>query len=156
MKSKNYRLSRKAEDYMRAILNITLEKGYVRTGDISDELGVSSPSVVEMFKKLDMMGLIEYRKYDGVSLKPEGRKIAEEIKYRHDTILEFLRLIGIPDKIARMDACVIEHELHPETVEQIRLFVEYLSEYGTSDFTSRGFGKFCIAKKLSQINCAAV
>jgi DtxR family Mn-dependent transcriptional regulator len=121
-------LSRKAEDYLEAILNITLEKGYARTKDVARELDLSPSSVVEMFRKLDRMDLIEYRRYEGVVLKPRGRKIAEAIKFRHDTLKEFLLSIRVPEAIADSDACFMEHELHPETIRQIRLLIEVLRE----------------------------
>jgi DtxR family Mn-dependent transcriptional regulator len=117
-------LSRKAEDYLEAILNVTLEKGYARTKDVADQLGVSPSSVVEMFRKLDTLGLVEYRRYEGVVFRPEGQKIAEVIKYRHDTLKKFLLLIGVSERVAEADACFMEHELNPETVRRIRLFLE--------------------------------
>jgi len=119
-------LSRKAEDYLEAILNVALEKGYARTKDVAGELGVSAPSVVEMFRKLDRMGFVAYRRYEGVVLLPEGRQIAEVIKFRHDTLRTFLMLINVPEDIADCDACFMEHELHPETVQQIRRLVDTL------------------------------
>jgi DtxR family Mn-dependent transcriptional regulator len=121
-------LSRTAEDYLEAILNVTLEKGYARTKDVARELDLSPSSVVEMFRKLDRLGLIEYRRYEGVVLKPGGREIAETIKFRHDTLKEFLLRIRVPEEIADSDACFMEHELHPETVRQIRLLIEALRE----------------------------
>ncbi len=121
-------LSRKAEDYLEAILNVILEKGYARTKDVAHELGISSSSVVEMFRKLDTMHLVCYRRYEGVTLLPEGRRIAEQIKYRHDTLKQFLLLIAVPEDIANADACFMEHELHPETVRRIHNFIDYMEE----------------------------
>lgn len=112
-------LSRKAEDYLEAILNVTLEKGYARTKDVAQALGISPSSVVEMFRKLDAQHLVCYRRYEGVTLLPEGREIAEQIKYRHDTLKQFLLIIGVSENVADADACFMEHELHPETVQRI-------------------------------------
>jgi DtxR family Mn-dependent transcriptional regulator len=123
-------LSHKAEDYLEAILNVTLGKGYARTKDVAGELRVSPSSVVEMFKKLDRMALVQYRPYEGVVLTAKGREIAEVIKYRHDTLKALLLLINVPEEIAESDACFMEHELHPETVRQIRLLVEALQQEG--------------------------
>lgn len=119
-------LSRTAEDYLEAILNVTLEKGYARTKDVACELDLSPSSVVEMFRKLDGMGLVEYRRYEGVVLSPPGREVAEAIKSRHETLREFLRIIHVPEKIANADACYMEHELHPVTIQRIRLLVEVM------------------------------
>lgn len=131
-------LSRRVEDYLEAILNVSLEKGYARTKDVACELDLSPSSVVEMFRKLDGMDLVEYRRYEGVVLSPAGREIAEAIKFRHDTLKEFLMAIHVPEKIADTDACYMEHELHPRTIHQIRLLVEALqSEPGISEHIRR-------------------
>ncbi|MBP2133312.1 DtxR family Mn-dependent transcriptional regulator [Methanomicrobium sp. W14] len=150
METKSFNLSRKAEDYLEAILNVSLEKGYAKTRDIAKELGVSPPSVVEMFIKLDRLKMIEYRKYEGVILKPSGREIAEVIKYRHDTLMEFLKLISVPDKIANDDACMMEHELHPKTIEQIHLFVNFLKERGSKNHTLQDFDEYCTVKRSAE------
>jgi DtxR family transcriptional regulator, Mn-dependent transcriptional regulator len=140
-------LSRKAEDYLEAILNVSLEKGYAKTKDIAEELSVRPPTVVEMVRKLDAMNLITHRRYEGVTLTPEGRKIAEVIKYRHETLRAFLTLIRVPETTATHDACIMEHELSPETIEQVRRFIEFLrTDPGSADVLRR-FDAFCRAKR---------
>ncbi|WP_235855581.1 metal-dependent transcriptional regulator [Methanofollis fontis] len=136
-------LSRKAEDYLEAILNVSQEKGYARTKDVAGELDVSPSSVVEMFQKLDRLGMVDYRPYEGVTLRPEGEKIARVIKSRHDTLKCFLMLIDVPEEIAESDACFMEHELHPETIEQIGMFVDFLRHGGESSDILMRFSAFC-------------
>ncbi|MGB2841068.1 MAG: metal-dependent transcriptional regulator [Halobacteriota archaeon] len=119
-------LSRKAEDYLEAILNIAEKKGYTRVKDIASALDIKPSSVVEMLKRLNDMGLVEYRKYDGVTLTPKGREIASVVKDRHDTIKAFLEIIKVPEKIADKDACIIEHELETKTIEQLKNFVRFV------------------------------
>ena len=136
-------LSRKAEDYLEAILNVTLEKGYAKTKDIAERLGVQPPTVVEMVQKLDKKGLIVYRRYEGVTLTPEGRSVAEQIKHRHDTLTAFLTAIGVSPSIADRDACIIEHELSQESVEQIRRYVAFLGTPGPRRMLGDGFARFC-------------
>jgi len=93
-------LTRKAEEYLEAIFNITEEKGYVRMKDIASALEVSVPSVIEMVKKLDDMDFVIYRKYDSVTLTPKGETIGGIIKYRSDMIKAFSGMIKIVEKIA--------------------------------------------------------
>jgi len=93
-------LTRKGEDYLEAILNITDDKGYSKIKDIAVTLGVKPPSVIEMVKKLDKMDFVVYRKYDGITLTEKGREIALIIKDRHDTLKAFLEIIKVPEKIA--------------------------------------------------------
>ncbi len=118
--------SRKAEDYLEAILNIAEKKGYSRIKDIALALGVTPSSVVEMVKRLNDMDFVEYRKYDGVTLTPEGREIASVVKDRHDTIRAFLEIIKVPGEIADKDACIIEHELEAKTIEQVKNLVNFV------------------------------
>lgn len=68
-------LTRKAENYLEAIFNITEEKGYARIKDIASALGVNPASVVEMMNKLNDMDFVIYRKYDSVRLTPKGEAI---------------------------------------------------------------------------------
>ena len=119
-------ISRKAEDYLEAILKITEEKGYVRVKDIAVDLGVTSPSVIEIVKKLDKMGFLLYRRYDGIKLTEEGENIARVINERHEIIRSLLEILDVPFKVADEDACVMEHELHPRTIEQLKNLVRFV------------------------------
>jgi len=136
-------LTETAEDYLEAILNVVLEKGYAKTRDVAHELGVRPPSVVEMFQKLDAIGLVEYRRYEGVVLTPRGRQIAEVIKSRHDTLKRFLTLIQVPQEIAEKDACAMEHELSEESIEQIRSFIDFIDSAPSRKDMVLEFQYFC-------------
>lgn len=136
-------LTEKAEDYLEAILNVVLTKGYAKTKDVAAELGVSPSSVVEMFQKLDSIGLVEYRRYEGVVLTPRGRQIAEVIKFRHDTLKRFFLLIDVPEKTADKDACAMEHELSEKSIDQIRLFIEFLDSGPSWQDLVKDFSAYC-------------
>ncbi len=140
-----YSLSRKAEDYLEAILNVILEKGYARTKDVAGDLGVSPSSVVEMFRKLDAMHLVDYRKYEGVTLTEKGRAVAEVIKFRHDTLKRLFLLLGVSETVADGDACLMEHELSEESIRQIRLFVDFLDSGSAPVDIGSAFAAFCRA-----------
>ncbi|MBT8508322.1 DtxR family iron (metal) dependent repressor [Methanomicrobiaceae archaeon CYW5] len=141
-----YSLSRKAEDYLEAILNVILEKGYARTKDVAGDLGVSPSSVVEMFRKLDAMHLVEYRKYEGVTLTEKGRAVAEVIKFRHDTLKRLFLLLGVSERAADEDACLMEHELSEESIRRIRLFVDFLDSPDAPADVQGAFEAFCRGK----------
>jgi len=121
--SYNHRLTMKEEDYLEAILNVSLTKGYAKSRDVAELLNVCPSSVGEMFAKLDKKGLVVYRKYEGVTLTEPGKIIAEQVKFRHDVLVEFLEMIGVPCDIANKDACFMEHELSTVTIQKIREFV---------------------------------
>ena len=136
-------LSRKAEDYLEAILNISEKKGYTRVKDIALALDIKSSSVVEMLKKLNDMGYVVYRKYDGVTLSPEGREIGSVVKDRHDTLRALLEIIQVPEKIANKDAGIMEHELETKTVEQLKNFVRFVKSAPDYPLWLEHFKTFC-------------
>jgi len=119
-------LRRREEDYLKAIYNIISRKGYARTTDIAEELDIKPSSVSEMLQKLDSKGLIEYRKYEGAVLTEKGQKIGEAVKGRHDALLEFLRILQVPDEVADKDACIMEHGLNPVTIIQLKKFISFV------------------------------
>jgi DtxR family Mn-dependent transcriptional regulator len=113
---------------MEAILNIADQKGYARTKDIASVLDITSPSVVEMIKKLDKIGFVSYRKYEGVTLTPRGREIATSVREKHEIIRKFLKIIQVPHEIANKDACTMEHHLDPKTIEQLKKLVGFVKD----------------------------
>ena len=136
-------LSRKAEDYLEAILNITEEKGHSRIKDVAVTLDVKPPSVIEMVKKLDRNGFVVYKKYDGVTLTKRGREIALIVKDRHDTIKAFLKIISVPEQIAERDACTMEHELNSITTKQIKNLVNFVKTAPEYPQWLEHFDEFC-------------
>jgi len=146
-------LSRKAEDYLEAIFVISQEKeGYVRIRDICKELSIKPPTIVEMVKKLSDQGYLVYKKYEGVYLTPKGEEIGRVIKDRHSTILAFLTFIGVPEKIANEDACIIEHDLNPKTVEQIKSLVSFIESTPGDPEWLHNFARFCEEERRSCSN----
>ena len=137
-------LSRKAEDYLEAILNVTEDKGYAKIKDIAAALSVTPPSVIEMVKKLDKKGFVVYRKYDGITLTDSGMEIASVIKDRHETIKAFLEIIDVPENVAEEDACTMEHELHTVTTKQIKNLVNFVKKAPEYPQWLDHFSEFCI------------
>ncbi len=125
---KKKELSETEEDYLRAIYDLTLEKGYATVSDIASKLKVRPPSVTDMMKKLGEEGYISYEAYKPVVLTERGEKAAEDISHKHIILRDFLRIIGIDEKIAEEDACGIEHHLHKETINRLTKFVEFVEK----------------------------
>ncbi len=120
--------SDRTEDYLEAIYTVVRRKGYAKVKDVSQILIVGPPSVTEMFKKLSDDGLVNYEKYSGVTLTKKGEKIAKETREKHNTIREFLLILGIADDIADEDACKIEHSVNPETMSRLTNFVNFVQK----------------------------
>lgn len=120
-------LTDREEDYLRALLDIITTKGYAKVRDISTNLKVSPASVVGMMKKLSHKKLVNYIKYEGITLTEEGKTNAEAISKRHKTFREFLRIINVPDDVAEKDAHILEHHLDPRTINQFSKFVDIIN-----------------------------
>ncbi|HEY9561188.1 MAG TPA: metal-dependent transcriptional regulator [Anseongella sp.] len=72
------------ENYLKAIYKLSERTaGMVSTNAISEEVSTRAASVTDMLKKLAEKGLINYVKYQGVSLTAEGRATAIDIIRKH-------------------------------------------------------------------------
>lgn len=72
------------ENYIKAIYQLAQKtEGGVSTSAISEALGTKAATVSDMLKKLGDRKLINYKKYQGVSLTPKGRNLAIDIIRKH-------------------------------------------------------------------------
>ena len=108
-----------SEDYLEQILMQLERKGYARSVDIAEALDVSKPSVSVAMKKLRENGYIHMSADNLISLTDKGYAIARKIYDRHQALTKYLVQIGVPEEIARKDACKIEHDLSEESFAAI-------------------------------------
>jgi Mn-dependent DtxR family transcriptional regulator len=116
------------EDYLEVIYELIQKKGYATAIDISEALNVSSPSVTKMLQRLDENKYLRYERYRGISLTNEGVSMAENIHDKHSLLVEFLRMIGVDENVANIDAEGIEHHLHPETLKKLQIFINVIKK----------------------------
>ena len=109
-----------AEDYLEAMLMLKEERGYIRSVDVAEKLGVTKPSVSYATKRLRESGYIEFDPAGMIVLLKPGLEIAERIYERHKLLTELLIGLGVSPETAREDACKIEHDLSIETFDAIR------------------------------------
>ena len=108
-----------AEDYLEQILMLLEKKGHARSVDIAAGLDVSKPSVSVAMKKLRENGYILMSSDSLISLTDKGYAIARKIYDRHQNLTKYLMQLGVPEEIAREDACKIEHDLSEESYAAI-------------------------------------
>lgn len=125
------------EDYLERILLLSEEGGHARVTEIANLLGIRKASVTEMISKLKANGYVDFEKYGTITLTEKGRKIAVEVKERHDILKSFLVLIGVNENDASNDCCVMEHNLSKETIEKMKVFIEFLQEKNQKDVFER-------------------
>lgn len=119
----------RVEDYIEVVYELIQKKGYARSSDIAEQLDVKSASVTSMLQKLHGMELIVYERYRGLTLTSSGERLAREVQQKHLTILKFLRILDIEEKIAKSDAEGIEHHVHKKTIDRIGRFVDYATQH---------------------------
>lgn len=117
------------DDYVELISDLIREVGEARQVDMAARLGVSQPTVAKMLKRLASVGLIEMIPWRGVFLTPEGEKLAQESRERHQLVENFLLVLGVSPEIARRDAEGMEHHVSEETLLKFR---EFTLKYGPS------------------------
>jgi Mn-dependent DtxR family transcriptional regulator len=114
------------EDYLEVIAELVELKGYATTLDISRFMNVSPPSVTKMLQKLDEKKYLEYEKYHGINLTDIGRQVADTIRRKHSTLLEFFEILNVGKGIANQDTEGLEHHLNDKTIRQLRKFITFL------------------------------
>lgn len=113
-----------SEDYLEAMLMLKEERGYIRSIDVAEKLGVTKPSVSYATKRLREGGYIAFDEAGMIVLLEPGMKIAERIYERHKLLTELLIGLGVSPETAREDACKVEHDISVETFEAIRRHAE--------------------------------
>lgn len=109
-----------AEDYVEAIADLVAESGEARVVDLARRLGVTHVTVNRTIARLQKAGYVTAQPYRAIFLTNTGRDLAATCKSRHETVVEFLRSLGIPERVAAMDAEGIEHHVSPETLAAFR------------------------------------
>jgi Mn-dependent DtxR family transcriptional regulator len=116
------KINESQENYLERILLLQQEKGYVRSVDIADALGVTKPSVSHAMKLLRQNGYILMGDDNLITLTPAGNDIAQRMVERHYAIARILMHMGVAKDIAYEDACKIEHDISEESFEALRRF----------------------------------
>ncbi len=117
-------IHKSAEDYLEAMLMLKEERGYVRSIDVADKLGVTKPSVSYATKRLRESGYITMDPDGLITLTDKGLEIAERMYERHKLLTKLLIRLGVDPETAREDACRIEHDLSVESFDAIRRWSE--------------------------------
>ena len=120
------RSSAAVEDYLERILELINTKGYARVVDIATSLGISQASVTNMVQRLDGEGLLKYEKYRGLVLTTTGETLARNIARRHQLLTDFLKLLGVDERVIDHDVEGMEHHISPSTLRAIEALTAQL------------------------------
>jgi DtxR family manganese transport transcriptional regulator len=104
------------EDYVEIIADLLEAGGEARLTDIARRLGVTHATATKTIARLKRDGLAHAKPYRGVFLTEAGVAMAHRVRARHQTVVAFLRAIGVPPAVAEVDAEGIEHYVSDETL----------------------------------------
>lgn len=119
--------SQSEENYLKAIF--MLEKNgdkVVNTNQLAEKLKTKASSITDMVQKLSEKDLVDYKKYKGASLTPNGKKIALSILRKHRLWETFLvdKLKFSWDEVHDI-AEQLEHIQSPELVHRLDAFLGF-------------------------------
>ena len=91
--------------------------------DLAERFGVSHVTVVRTVARLEADGLVTTEPYKPIELTTKGRKLARACRERHEVVYRFLLAIGVPPRVAAVDAEGIEHHVSKATLARFRAVV---------------------------------
>ncbi len=116
-----------AEDYLEAIAQLIEEDGEARVGQLAAMMGVSHVTVTRIVKRLVEKDLLTTQPYQPIGMTQAGRRLAIRVRKRHESVLAFLKAIGVPPQEAEIDAEGIEHHVSDATIRAMRRLTDRLN-----------------------------
>jgi len=116
------------EDYVEMIFRLSSSQDHTRVRDIAAALNVQPPSVTKMLQKLHEKGQVRYEKYGIVRLTAQGQRLGEYLLDRHNTLREFLQIIGAQENLHE-DVEGIEHNVSAPTMQCLMDLVCFLRSH---------------------------
>lgn len=128
------RLTAREEDYLETIFRLAQENAAVGVTDVAKARSVTVPTARSAVSRLAKYGLVGKEHYGKIVLKPEGRKMAEEVYAVHKVLLRFLADVLLMDsETAETEACRMEHGLSKRTLRRLVLFLEAVEKCSGSE-----------------------
>jgi Mn-dependent DtxR family transcriptional regulator len=117
--------SESTEDHLERIEELIERKGYARVADLAASLQLSTSAVSNMVRRLAQRGFVNYERYRGFTLTATGRQVAQQVKARHQTLTEFLELVGLDPETVDREVEDIEHHLRPQTLATFARLISF-------------------------------
>ncbi len=114
------------ENYLKALFNLSADKGEVSANELSKQLGIKMPTVNSMMKKLSVKKLVHYESYKPLRLTEKGKKEAGLIIRKHRLTEMFLvQKLGFGWEEVHEIAEQIEHLHSPNFFEKMDALLGY-------------------------------
>ncbi|MEO6734602.1 MAG: metal-dependent transcriptional regulator [Ferruginibacter sp.] len=151
-------LSFTEENYLKALLQITMESGEksaAGTNELAFNLSVKPATATDMLKKLKDKKFVDYKKYGKISLTSTGRKHAIEIVRKHrlwETFL-FKKLAFTWDEVHEV-AEQLEHIQSQKLIDKLDEFLDFpeFDPHGDIIPNAKGEIKNSFKKTLAEVD----
>ena len=113
------------QDYLKAMLFLSESMDEIRVTDVASMLNIAKASVAQEIDHLKKHGLVTQKKYGPIELTADGKNIANEVRWRHSKLKQFLvEVLDVDPKIAEKDACLMEHAVSAHTMIKLMDYLE--------------------------------
>jgi DtxR family transcriptional regulator, Mn-dependent transcriptional regulator len=120
------RLTPSLENSLKAIYLHTDDQRPVTSADVATSLGISQPSVTELFRRLAEQGLIEYTPYRGATLTANGLQVTLAVLRRHRLLETFLvEVLGYTWDEVHAEADALEHAVSDTLAARIAAYLDH-------------------------------
>jgi DtxR family Mn-dependent transcriptional regulator len=148
-KSKKQNMTHSEENYLKTIYHLTtISNTGISTNAIAEKIETKASSVTDMLKKLAEKDLVNYKKYQGVSLTEKGKLTAKMIVRKHRLWESFLveKLNFSWDEVHDI-AEQLEHIKSEKLINKLDEFLNFPTEDPHGDPIPNADGQIVIIKK---------
>lgn len=112
--------------YLKIIAECNFARPRVSNKQIIQFAAVTPATVTEMTRSLQAAGLVDCRRYTGVTLTPRGKRLAAQLLYQY-RLCELLltQKLQLPLSLVPSQAWAMANALAPETVQQLNHYLDY-------------------------------
>ncbi|PJF25587.1 MAG: DtxR family transcriptional regulator, partial [Phototrophicales bacterium] len=112
------------ENFLKAVYTLqqagSEPTGPVSTNALSEHLGVTAPSITDMAQRMTAAGMVDYKRYRGVTLTQAGETVALKVLRRHRLIELYLVVeLGYELRDVHDEAERLEHAVSDRFIEAI-------------------------------------
>ena len=113
------------EEYLLILYELDRAGEKAKSITLASRLDTSPPTVHATISRMQRDGLVKTSKSKELHLTKDGRKVAEDIAYRHNLAEYFLcNTLGIPWYEVHKHAHLLEHAMTPTVVKKLAEFLE--------------------------------
>lgn len=109
-----------AAEYLSNIHLIMRDYGAVTNTRLAEWLGVSAPAVTQGLGRLRRLGLVDYKRYGGISLTEKGRQMALTVLKRHYLLEHLLvQVLEYPWDKADEEAKILQNQISDDLARHL-------------------------------------